>query len=462
MAERAFLLPDLGEGLEEAEVVQWLVAEGDVVELNQPLVEVNTAKALVEIPSPFEGRIAKLHAEVGAVVDVGSPLVTFEVEGAEGEAQGSGETGGAAGSAMAEADAEAEAEEESTRAGAQAAMETTPADAVEEAERAGVPGGAPEQPSTSGPRRRAVLVGYGVAEEDDTEPGAAAAPDGAGPVAATPPVRRLAKDLGVDLAAVTGSGPSGRITREDVERAASTGTAPVRTGDADVERIPVRGIRRLVAEKMARSVREIPHVTTFLTVDCSQLVAFRDELERRGGRRAGPLAVIVRALVEVCRRHPLLNASFDAAAAEIVVHRSVHVGVATDTERGLVVPVVRDAATKGITAIAEEIARRSEAARDGSIRPEEMGGSTITVSNVGTFGAEFGTPIINHPESAILATGVIEPRALVVDGEVVPRPAMTLSLSFDHRLLDGAQAGRALRDLADVLESPFELGRLPR
>jgi pyruvate dehydrogenase E2 component (dihydrolipoamide acetyltransferase) len=213
---------------------------------------------------------------------------------------------------------------------------------------------------------------------------------------------------------------------------------------------------------MARSVREIPHVTTFLTVDCTQLVAFREELERRNGRRVSPLAVVVRALVDVVAKHPLLNASFDAEASEIVVRRAVHVGVATDTERGLMVPVVRDAASKGIVEIAEETARLSNAARDGSIGPEAMGGGTITVSNVGTFGAEFGTPVINHPESAILATGVIEPRALVVDGEVTARPAMTLSLSFDHRLLDGAQAGRALRDLADLLESPFELGRLPR
>ncbi len=415
MAERVFVLPDLGEGLEEAEVVQWLVAQGDVVELNQPLVEVNTAKALVEIPSPFEGRIVTLHAEVGAVVEVGAPFVTFEVEGSEPAGASS-------------------AEPERTEA------------------------------NGAGPRRRAVLVGYGVAEEEDeARTPTESTPGGSEPVPATPPVRRLARDLGIDLSAVAGSGPNGRVTREDVEKAAARGgPAPVGTGEADVERIPVRGIRRLVAEKMARSVREIPHVTTFLTVDCSQLVAFREELERRGGPRVGPLAVIVRALVEVCRANPLLNASFDADAAEILVHRRVHVGVATDTEQGLVVPVVRDAGSKGITAIAEEIAWLSAAARDGSIRPDDMGGSTITVSNVGTFGAEFGTPIINHPESAVLATGVIEPRALVVDGEVVARPAMTLSLSFDHRLLDGAQAGRALRDLADLLESPFELGRLPR
>lgn len=447
MAERVFVLPDLGEGLEEAEVVQWLVAEGDTVELNQPLVEVNTAKALVEIPSPFEGRIAKLHADAGAVVIVGSAFVTFEVQAADAGGEQPPADGGAEGPAGAQA-------------GVQAATETSPEDAAAEAPE---PADG-EAAANGGPRRRAVLVGYGVAEEEDEAPAVPPAPaKRGGPVPATPPVRRLAKDLGIDLASVAGSGPDGRITREDVERAAAVtaGPSPTWTG-GDVERIPVRGVRRLVAEKMARSVREIPHVTTFLTVDCSQLAAFREELERRNGRRVSPLAVVVRALVEVVVRHPLLNASFDQEAGEIVVHRPVHVGVATDTERGLMVPVVRDAGTKGIVAIADEIAALSKAARDGSIRPDAMGGSTITVSNVGTFGAEYGTPVINHPESAILATGVIEPRALVVDGEIVARPAMTMSLSFDHRLLDGAQAGRAMRDLADLLESPFELGRLPR
>jgi pyruvate dehydrogenase E2 component (dihydrolipoamide acetyltransferase) len=439
--ERVFHLPDLGEGLEEAEVVQWLVAEGDVVELNQPLVEVNTAKALVEIPSPFDGRITTLHAEAGAVVEVGSAFVTFEVEEPEAGAAGSDDG-------------------EAAQAGVQAAMETSPEEAADAAPE-------PDAEAAAGPRRTAVLVGYGVAEED-VEPARAAveAQERSGPVPATPPVRRLAKDLGVDLGALDGSGPNGRITREDVERAAATPTggpaAPSRAGGPEAERIPVRGVRRLVAEQMARSVREIPHVTTFLSVDCTQLVAFREELERRNGSRVSPLAVVVRALVDVIGRHPLLNASFDAEASEIVVHGDVHVGVATDTERGLLVPVVRDAGSRGILEIAEETARLSRAARDGSIRPDEMGGGTITVSNVGTFGAEFGTPIINHPESAILATGVIEQRALVVDGEVAARAAMTLSLSFDHRLLDGAEAGRALRDLADLLESPFELGRLPR
>jgi pyruvate dehydrogenase E2 component (dihydrolipoamide acetyltransferase) len=212
---------------------------------------------------------------------------------------------------------------------------------------------------------------------------------------------------------------------------------------------------------MTRSVREIPQVTSFLTVDATELTAFREELASADAR-VGPLAVVVRALAAACREHPLLNASFDAERAEIVAYANVNVGVATDTERGLMVPVVREAEIKGIAAIEREIAELSGAARDGTIRPEQMLGGTITVSNVGTFGAEFGTPIVNPPEGVILALGVIEPRALVVDGRVEARPACTLSLTFDHRLIDGAQAGRALASLRELLQDPAALRALPR
>jgi 2-oxoisovalerate dehydrogenase E2 component (dihydrolipoyl transacylase) len=439
MTTKDFLLPDLGEGLEEAEVVTWRVAEGDRVELNQPLVEVNTAKALVEIPSPFAGVVARLHAGEGDVVQVGAPLVTFELSPA-----------GAEGAEQAEA-------AEAAAAGVQAAQETSE-------ER--VAGTAETAAEEARPKRRAVLVGYGVAEEEDDAGGAAAAParrDG-GPTRATPPVRRLARDLGIDLTAVAGTGPGGRVTREDVERAAAPGVEAKRAPGpgGELERISVRGTRRLVAERMARSWREIPHVTTFLTVDCLYLDMLRKELTEEAGERISPLPIVVRALVETCRDHPLLNASFDAEAGEIRAYRDCHVGIATDTERGLVVAVVRDAGSRGIREIAAEIARLSEGARAGRLGPQELTGSTITVTNVGSFGAESGTPIINHPEGAILATGVIGPRALVVEGEVAVRPAMTLSLSFDHRLLDGAQAGWALRDVGRLLESPFRLGALPR
>ena len=404
MAGRVFALPDLGEGLEEATVNAWLVKEGDPVSLNQPIVEVETAKATVEIPSPFAGTIARLHGQVGETVNVGAPLVTFEVED-----------------------------------------------------------------------------GGGAVEED------------AGPatVPATPAVRRRAKELGVELGGIAGSGPGGRITHEDVERAArwgppvggevhappgegqaspdegmaQAGEAEERAGaralwtvmmptDADVR--PISMIRRTIAENLTRVVREVPQVTTFRTLDSTALEAFR--------REAGlsPLPIVVRALADVCKDHRSLNASYMAEQGEIWLHRRVHVGIATDTERGLLVPVVRDVGDLTLGEVAAEIQRLALAARDGSIRIEEMTGGTITVTNTGSYGSEFGTPIINRAQAAILGLGAIAPRALVVDGEVVVRPACTLSLTFDHRLLDGATAGRAFGDLVATLSSPDRLEALPR
>jgi len=404
MAGRVFALPDLGEGLEEATVTAWLVKEGDPVSLNQPIVEVETAKATVEIPSPFAGTIARLHGQVGETVNVGAPLVTFEVED-----------------------------------------------------------------------------GGGAVEED------------AGPttVPATPAVRRRAKELGVELGGITGSGPGGRITHEDVERAVRSGPpvaaevhappgegkappgegmapaveAEERAGaralwtvmmptDADVR--PISMIRRTIAENLTRVVREVPQVTTFRTLDSTALEAFR--------REAGlsPLPIVVRALADVCTDHRSLNASYLAEQGEIWLHRRVHVGIATDTERGLLVPVVRDVGDRTLGEVAAEIQRLASAARDGSIRIEEMTGGTITVTNTGSYGSEFGTPIINRAQAAILGLGAIAPRALVVDGQVVARPACTLSLTFDHRLLDGATAGRAFGDLIATLSSPDRLEALPR
>ncbi len=404
MAERVFALPDLGEGLEEATITAWLVKEGDPVSLNQPIAEVETAKATVEIPSPFAGTIDRLHGKVGEIVKVGAPLVTFEVED-KGEA--------------------------------------------------------PEE-------------GAGLA-----------------PVPATPAVRRRAKELGVELGGIAGSGPAGRITHEDVDRAARSGTpvaaevrAPGEEGQAppgegmapavereqragaralwtmlmptDAEVRPISMIRRTIAENLTRVVREVPQVTTFRTLDSTALEAFR--------REAGlsPLPIVVRALADVCKDHRSLNASYMAEQGEIWLHRRVHVGIATDTERGLLVPVVRDVGHLTLGEVAAEIQRLASAARDGSIRIEEMTGGTITVANTGSYGSEFGTPIINRAQAAILGLGAIAPRALVVDEEVVARPACTLSLTFDHRLLDGATAGRAFGDLVAALSSPDRLEALPR
>lgn len=384
MPERVFLLPDLGEGLEEADVATWLVREGDVVTRNQPIAEVETAKATVEIPSPYAGRIVRLHVGAGASLAVGAPFVTFDVEG-----QGSD---------------------------------------------AAAPQGTPP----------ATIAAAGAAASTGVTTGS----DGA---SATPAVRRLAKDLGVDLASVTGSGPGGRITREDVEAAAGPRPTTSAGGDvADDEVVPLTPVRRAVAAAMSTAAA-IPQVTTFRTLDATALEDFRSQIG------TSPLPIFVRALAGICAAHPTINASWSDDG--IRLHRRVHVGVATATERGLVVPVVADAQERGIADIAEEIRRLAASAREGSV---QGGRATISVSNTGSYGSEAGTPLLNPPNAVTIALGVIQPRALVVDGRVEARPAATISATFDHRVLDGADLGRALGDLIDLLQDPARLAALPR
>ncbi len=360
MAERVFTLPDLGEGLEEAIVSAWLVAEGDTVSLNQPFVEIETAKATVEVPAPFAGRVAKLHVEAGETLAVGAPLATFEVVGA-----------------------------------AETASAT-----------------------------------------------------------ATPAVRKLARDLGVDLSMVPGSGPDGRVTREDVEAFTRTGNEPdhVRRVNTASE-IPVSLTRRAIADRLTE-VAAIPQVTTFRTVDCTALEAVRARLG------VSPLPVIVRALAEVCRDHPMLNARWEGQ--RILLFHEVRMGIATDTERGLVVPVLADAGSLGIAEIAAEIARLADAARSNALTRDDTADATIAVTNTGSYGSEFGTPLLNPGHAVTIALGVIAPRALVIDGAVEARPACTLSLTFDHRVLDGATVGRAFGALVELLESRERLDKLPR
>jgi pyruvate/2-oxoglutarate dehydrogenase complex dihydrolipoamide acyltransferase (E2) component len=406
MAERVFTLPDLGEGLEEAIVSAWLVAEGETVSLNQPFVEIETAKATVEVPAPFAGRVARLHVGVGETLAVGAPLVTFEVVGGDGT--GTRHAG-------------------SSSPGASVRPRVIGGD--------GSPSSAPARPS----------------------------------VAATPAVRKLAKDLGVDLSMVSGSGPGGRITREDVETFARSGVRassyPATPPDAEpamawtvgsdtpIEEVPVSPIRRAVAERLTE-VAAIPQVTTFRTVECTALDAVRRDIG------VSPLPVFVRALAEIVRDHPMLNATWTDRA--ILVHGKVNVGVATDTHRGLIVPVVMDAGSLAIGEIAAEIERLARAARDGSLKPTNTSGETIAVTNTGSYGSEFGTPLLNPGHAVTIALGVIEPRALVVDGSVQARPACTLSLTFDHRVLDGATVGRAFGALVELLESRERLDALPR
>jgi len=423
MSARDFKLPDLGEGLTEAEIVQWLVKEGDTIELNQPIVEVETEKALVEIPSPFAGTVEKIFGEVGAKVAVGSTIITVE----------------------------------------------TTDDAPKTGRKEVLVGYGPEEGGSK--RRKNPKIGRREDEAPDQ-------PEQPARALATPPVRKLARDLGVDIDAVNGSGKEGRVTREDVLAAAdSTTKEPAAEEAAEIisiappaqiravpdqteERIPVRAIRRSIAEKMVRSAFTIPHVAEWLQVDASELMKLRTDLQaspEAKDLKISPLPIIVKALLAALRKHPLVNSSWDDETNEIVVRHVYHIGIATDTERGLLVPVVKNADHLNIFELSREITRLAASARDGKIGPSDLTGSTITITNVGSFGMESGTPIINHPEAAILAPGVIAKRPWVVDGQIAIRDLMTLALSFDHRVLDGAEAGRFLRYLGDLIEKPARL-----
>jgi 2-oxoisovalerate dehydrogenase E2 component (dihydrolipoyl transacylase) len=407
--ERVFAMPDLGEGLEEGRVVEWLVAVGDEVALNQPLVEVETAKATVEIPSPFAGRIATLHSSEGEDVPVGAALVTFDVEGSAGSASGT------------------------------ASLAASPL--------------GPDGPgSPAPPPENARVAKYSAFIERR--------PDG-GPARATPLVRNLAKEVGVDIDTVRGSGPDGRVIETDVRRVAEriqrAGPGAVAVNVSDdlrVARLEPDAFRQSIAETLTRQA-QIPQVTTFRSVDCTALEGVRAELG------VSPLPVCIAVLCRVIQDHPLLNARWIEDAVEL--RGKVNVGIAIDTPRGLVVPVLQDTGRRGITDISGEIRRLAEAAREGTIAIEDLvSTTTIAVSNTGSYGSEAGTPILSPGTSVTLAFGVIQPRALVVDGEVVARAAATISMTFDHRVLDGAAAGRALTDLVALLESPERLGGLPR
>jgi pyruvate dehydrogenase E2 component (dihydrolipoamide acetyltransferase) len=398
MVERVFALPDPGEGLTEAEVVTWLVAEGDTVELNQPLAEVETAKAVVEIPSPYAGVVVRLHAEAGGSVAVGEALVTFRVDGGDEDS-----AGGSARSHAASSDGSEAAD--GSRRGA----------------------GPPAPPS----------------------------PPPAASSTSTPAVRRLARDLGVDVGAVAGTGPSGRVTAEDVRRAAEATSghsdAVATGGGGEVRGLDAvrRAVGRVLTEQAA-----IPQVTTFRTVECTALEDVRRE------REVSPLPVVAAALCRTIDAHPLLNSAWTDQG--ILVGRPVDIAIATDTERGLMVPVVRDAGRRGIGDLAREVRRVADIARAGQLTPADTANATIGLSNTGSYGSEAGTPILTPGSAVTLAIGVIAPRALVVSGDVVARPACTLSLTFDHRVLDGAAAGRALTDLVALLQDPARLRDLSR
>ncbi|MEU6365185.1 dihydrolipoamide acetyltransferase family protein [Streptomyces sp. NPDC046931] len=454
---REFKMPDVGEGLTEAEILKWYVQPGDTVTDGQVVCEVETAKAAVELPIPYDGVVRELHFPEGTTVDVGTAIIAVDVAG---------------GAPVQEAPAPAE---------------QTPA-----------PKPPAEEPKQEG--RKPVLVGYGVAESSTRrrprKTTAAAAGDA--PQAATalqgelnghgggktrplakPPVRKLAKDLGVDLATVTPSGPDGIITREDVHAAAAPAPAaaapavpapaverpavpaPVASYDTAREtRIPVKGVRKATAQAMVGSAFTAPHVTEFVTVDVTRTMKLVEELKQDKelqGLRVNPLLLVAKALLVAIRRSPDINASWDEASQEIVRKHYVNLGIAAATPRGLIVPNIKDAHDKTLPQLAEALGELVATAREGKTSPAAMQGGTVTITNVGVFGVDTGTPILNPGESAILAVGAIKLQPWVHKGKVKPRQVTTLALSFDHRLVDGELGSKVLADVAAILEQPKRL-----
>ncbi|MFJ8081717.1 dihydrolipoamide acetyltransferase family protein [Streptomyces sp. NPDC096205] len=468
---REFKMPDVGEGLTEAEILKWYVQPGDTVTDGQVVCEVETAKAAVELPIPYDGVVRSLHFPEGTTVDVGTSIIAVDVSG---------------GAAPESAPAQTPVEQ--------------PAPAAAEA--------VAEEPEPQG--RQPVLVGYGVATTStkrrprkgpevpaqastaiQTElnghasaaPAAAPAQAGTDRPLAKPPVRKLAKDLGVDLATVTPTGPDGIITREDVHAAAAPAAAaqapaptaapapapataqaapaPVATYDTAREtRIPVKGVRKATAAAMVGSAFTAPHVTEFVTVDVTRTMKLVEELKQdkdMQGLRVNPLLLIAKALLVAIKRNPDVNASWDEANQEIVLKHYVNLGIAAATPRGLIVPNIKDAHSKTLPQLAEALGELVSTAREGKTSPAAMQGGTVTITNVGVFGVDTGTPILNPGESAILAVGAIKLQPWVHKGKVKPRQVTTLALSFDHRLVDGELGSKVLADVAAILEQPKRL-----
>ncbi|MGA5522807.1 dihydrolipoamide acetyltransferase family protein [Streptomyces pseudogriseolus] len=473
---REFKMPDVGEGLTEAEILKWYVQPGDTVTDGQVVCEVETAKAAVELPIPYDGVVRALHFPEGTTVDVGTSIIAVEVAGGAAPAQ-------------------------------------------EEAPAAPAPAAEPERPAEQPAARQPVLVGYGVATsstrrrprkqaQDPAAQQAASAVQselnghGAAPAAppapvapaapassaapaqrplAKPPVRKLAKDLGVDLATITPTGPDGVITRDDVHAAVAAAQAPQQAAPADrpaapaapapsaapasydsvrETRIPVKGVRKATAAAMVGSAFTAPHVTEFVTVDVTRTMKLVEELKQDkefAGLRVNPLLLIAKALLVAIRRNPDINASWDEAAQEIVVKHYVNLGIAAATPRGLIVPNIKDAHAKTLPELAASLGELVSTAREGRTSPSAMQGGTVTITNVGVFGVDTGTPILNPGESAILAVGAIKLQPWVHKGKVKPRQVTTLALSFDHRLVDGELGSKVLADVAAVLEQPKRL-----
>jgi 2-oxoisovalerate dehydrogenase E2 component (dihydrolipoyl transacylase) len=443
MALKHFPLPDVGEGLTEAEILGWRVQPGDTVTVNQVIVEIETAKAAVELPCPWAGTVRELLAEPGQTVEVGAPIIAIDLEGeaAAGPAS-SGKIGEESNGRIATLvgygprTASAKRRPRKSRAGTAPAAAQVPVPTPEPV--------IPEPDPVVVPQQGAQQGGY--------------------VPLAKPPVRKLAKDLGVDLHGLAGSGSGGVITREDVQFAAGgaviglPGAAEATTASTERERrVPIKGVRKATAQAMVDSAFTAPHVTEFLTIDVTPMMELRERLKTHPefrGVKITPLAFAAKAVCLAVRRTPDVNATWDEPAGEIVYKDYVHLGIAAATPRGLVVPKVRDADRMSLKELAESLERLATTAREGKTTPAEMAGGTITITNVGVFGVDTGTPILNPGESAILALGAIRDMPWVVDGQVVPRKVCQLALSFDHRVVDGQQGSQFLADVGALLADP--------
>ncbi|MCC0097047.1 2-oxo acid dehydrogenase subunit E2 [Streptomyces flavotricini] len=467
-------MPDVGEGLTEAEILKWYVQPGDTVTDGQVVCEVETAKAAVELPIPFDGTVHALLFEEGTTVDVGQVIISVQTGAAEAPAAAAP---AAAAPAAVEAPAAAEAAEEPAAAArqpvlvgygvSQASTKRRPRKAAPAAQNGSAPVAPPAVPAQPEAAPAAALNGNGTGHAVGERP------------LAKPPVRKLAKDLGIDLASVVPTGEGGVVTREDVHAAAAAAItpqaavpAPAQAAPVPVEaeapvaggaretRIPVKGVRKITAQAMVGSAFTAPHVTEFITFDVTRTMKLIQELKEDpdlAGLRINPLLLIAKAVLVAIRRNPDVNASWDEAAQEIVLKHYVNLGIAAATPRGLIVPNIKDAHAKTLGELSTGLSELVATAREGKTSPADMQNGTITITNVGVFGVDTGTPILNSGESAILAVGAIKLQPWVHKGKVKPRHVTTLALSFDHRLIDGELGSKFLADIASVLEHPRRL-----
>jgi pyruvate dehydrogenase E2 component (dihydrolipoamide acetyltransferase) len=465
MGIQHFRLPDVGEGLVEAEIVSWKVKPGDTVKLNDTVVEIETAKSLVELPVPFAGTITELLVPEGETVPVGTPIIAVETESAEGAPEDlvpsipeEDKTGGRTAVLVGYGPKTTEAKRRARKAPAASAGSAP----------------APAAPATTTPAPAPAAAAPASGTVSQTPGGIAHAPvsgevaEGNGVrVLAKPPVRKLAKDLGIDLATVTATGPGGIITRQDVEGhvaapveaapvAPAYEPAPVVSGREDT-RVPVKGVQKVMAQAMVASAFTAPHVTEWITVDVSATMELVDRLKADKAFRelkVSPLLIVAKAVTLAARRTPIVNAAWDEQAQEIVYKGAVNLGIAAATPRGLIVPNIKNADALTLPELCAALNGLVATAREGRTQPADQAGGSFTITNVGVFGVDAGTPIINPGEAAILAFGAVRKQPWVVDDEIVPRWITTLALSFDHRLIDGEKGSIFLADVASILEDP--------